>query len=73
MAKMIYIRKKAELPQTTASRKNKALSAQPIIYAEERKVEELIVKSKSPRATNLVYIINCLTSSLGRKYHKEKM
>lgn len=44
------LRKKAELPQNTASRKNEASPAQPIIPAEEREIEELKVKPKIARA-----------------------
>lgn len=54
----IYVRKKAELPQSTASRENEAFptSPQPSILAEERKMEELKVKPKISRAENIIEI-----------------
>lgn len=53
---MVYLGKKAELPQNTAARKNEASPAQPIIHAEKRKVKELKVKAKFSRAESLIEI-----------------
>lgn len=64
----IYVRKKAELPQSTASRENEASITQPNIPAEERKIEELKVKPKISMAGKLIEIILSVESTASQAF-----